>query len=110
MKLLIDQNLPRSLVREFEGQFPNSVHVRDLRFDTATDQEIFRYAEANEFTIVSKDNDFTQLSFLYGAPPKVVWLRVGNCTTTELKEIMRRNVDRVKSFEAATESVLLIEL
>lgn len=34
-------------------------------------------SKAGGFAIVPKDADFRQLSFLYGSPPKVVWLRVG---------------------------------
>jgi predicted nuclease of predicted toxin-antitoxin system len=34
--------------------------------------------------LVTKDEDFHRLSVLRGAPPKVVWLRVGNCTTRDL--------------------------
>ena len=28
--------------------------------------------------------DFRQMSFLFGAPPKVVWIRLGNCSTEEI--------------------------
>ena len=110
MKLLFDQNLPRRLVREFESEFPGSVHVRDLQLDTATDPAIFTYAAEHGFTIVSKDNDFAQLSFLRGAPPKVVWLRVGNSSTAELKEFIRRNTGLIQDFESASESFLVLEL
>ena len=42
------------------------------------------YAPANGFVIVSKDSDFQQRSLLFGPPPKVVWIRLGNCTTGEI--------------------------
>ena len=32
------------------------------------------YARDHGYTIVSKDNDFRQYAFLYGPPPKVLWL------------------------------------
>ncbi len=109
MKLLFDQNLPRRLVREFESDFPHSTHVRDLELDTATDSAIFSYAGANGFSIVSKDNDFAQLSFLRGAPPKIVWLRVGNISTAELTEFIHRNARIIQDFESANESFLVLE-
>jgi predicted nuclease of predicted toxin-antitoxin system len=109
VKLLFDQNLPRRLVREFEADFPGSAHVRDLRLDTATDPAIFTYAGEHGFTIISKDNDFAQLSFLRGIPPKVVWLRVGNRSTRELKEFFHRNTEHIQNFESASESFLVLE-
>jgi predicted nuclease of predicted toxin-antitoxin system len=33
---------------------------------------------------VSKDTDFHQRSFLFGGPPKVVWIRLGNCSTEDI--------------------------
>jgi len=59
--------------------FPNSLHVREIGLVEATDTEIWNYAKANDFVIVSKDTDFQQRSLLLGHPPKVVWIRVGNC-------------------------------
>jgi predicted nuclease of predicted toxin-antitoxin system len=39
----------------------------------ATDTAVWEYAKVEGFVLVSKDNDFRQRSFQYGAPPKVVW-------------------------------------
>ena len=106
MKLLFDQNLPRRLVREFETAFPGSAHVRDLRLDTVTDPAIFTYAGGHGFTIISKDNDFAQLSFLRGMPPKVVWLRVGNRSTAELKEFIQRNTEHIQTLNLPVRAFL----
>ena len=58
-------------------EHPDSAHVADLRLDTATDRAIWDYAGTHGYVIASKDTDFRQLAFLYGPPPKVIWLRVG---------------------------------
>ena len=61
--------------------------------------------------IVSKDTDFRQLAFLYGPPPKVVWLQVGNVSTTAIEDLLRRNVVRLTEFSASeTESLLVLSL
>ena len=78
MRLLFDQNLSRLLVGRFAEEFPDSVHVTDVGLDRATDREVWDFARAGGYVIVSKDSDFRQLAFLFGPPPKVVWLRVGN--------------------------------
>jgi predicted nuclease of predicted toxin-antitoxin system len=75
LKLLLDQNLAPRLVARLTDLFPGSEHVRDVGLAAADDLAVWEYAKAGEFAIVSKDADFRQLSFLYGSPPKVVWLR-----------------------------------
>ena len=79
MKLLFDQNLSSALVARLEDLFPGSTHVKAEGMDEAPDIEVWLFAKQQGFTIVSKDSDFQQRSLLFGAPPKVVWLRVGNC-------------------------------
>ncbi len=49
----------------------------------ASDAEIWDYAGEAGFVIVSKDNDFQQMSFVFGSPPKVIWIRRGNCSVQE---------------------------
>ena len=80
-----------------------------LGLDDSPDSQIFDYAGQNDFTIVSKDSDFRQLSFLHGAPPKVVWLRVGNCTVRELAALLAENEHRLLEFDTALESLLIVE-
>jgi predicted nuclease of predicted toxin-antitoxin system len=58
MKLLFDQNLSLHLVGALADLFSDSAHVRQLGFDTADDDAIWRYAEKFGFTIISKDTDF----------------------------------------------------
>ncbi len=57
---------------------------------------------------MSKDNDFQQMSFLYGAPPKVIWIRRGNCSVQEIEGILRSNSSRIEAFDADQESAYLI--
>ena len=76
MKFLFDQNLSWRLPSILEDIFPESLHVREIGFNEAQDIEIWEYAKADGFAIVSKDTDFQQRSLLLGHPPKVVWLRV----------------------------------
>lgn len=57
---------------------------------------------------MSKDNDFRQLAFLRGAPPKVIWLSVGNAGTDVIGELLQRNRSRIIAFAADPEESLLI--
>jgi predicted nuclease of predicted toxin-antitoxin system len=108
VKLLFDENLAPSLVSKFGALFPGSSHVRTVGLKSATDAEIWTYAKAHGFVIVSKDWDFHQLSFLYGAPPKVVWIRRGNCTVREIESILQSNVAALQELEDDAEATLLV--
>ena len=69
MKLFFDDNLSYKLVGRLADPFPSSEHVQNANLHEADDRMVWEYARVNGFAIVSKDEDFHQLSFLYGAPP-----------------------------------------
>ena len=107
MKLLFDHNLSRHLVRLLKDLYPDSLHVRDVGLERADDQDIWNYAIKNGLTIVTKDADLHQLSFLYGHPPKVVWVQRGNCSTRDIETILRAGYNDLVTFEGDTESSFL---
>jgi predicted nuclease of predicted toxin-antitoxin system len=70
---------------------------------------IWEYAKANDFAIVSKESDFHQRSFLYGHPPKFIYLRIGNCPTSRIVQILRNNLDIISQFrDSEAESILVL--
>ena len=104
MKLLFDQNLSYKLVRSFSDEFPGSAHVRDLELASAVDLEVWEHAKQFGFTIVSKDTDFSQRGFLFGPPPKVVWIRLGNCSTKEIEDVLHAYSAEIRQFGADPDS------
>jgi predicted nuclease of predicted toxin-antitoxin system len=108
VKFLLDQNLSPKLVAELSESFPDSIHVRDIGLEAADDIEVWNYARDHEFTIISKDADFHQRSFLYGAPPKVVWVSVGNCTTADIEELLKASHSRLIEFYQDEEATFLV--
>jgi predicted nuclease of predicted toxin-antitoxin system len=108
VKLLFDQNLSWRLVGHVRDAFPESVHVTSEGLATATDDEIWAFAGAKGFVVVSKDPDFRQLAFLHGPPPKVVWFRVGNASTVEILEVILDYVEAIKSFIQSEDEALLV--
>ena len=107
MKLLFDQNLAPRLVDALQDLFPDSEHVREVDLARADDQVVWRYASEHGFTIVSKDADFHQVSLLHGAPPKVIWIRRGNCTTEEIISVLRDYSEEMEDFESDEEASFL---
>jgi predicted nuclease of predicted toxin-antitoxin system len=100
MKLLFDQNLSYRLVGQLAAEFPGSVHVRDAGLATAPDADVWAYAAANGFIIVSKDTDFQQRALLLGHPPKVIWVRLGNCSTAAVAVLLKSRLPDIQVFEA----------
>ncbi len=98
MRLLFDQNLSPRLGVALHDLYPESVHVRDAGLVDADDFSIWAYARDHGLVIVSKDSDFRQLSFAYGHPPKVLWIRRGNCSTSEIESILRVNFNDLIEF------------
>jgi predicted nuclease of predicted toxin-antitoxin system len=107
LKLLLDQNLSRKLVPALNTSFPGSSHVIYVDLDTATDFEIWQFARANGFTLVTKNTDMVDLCLVKGDPPKVLWLRVGNCATSVIQQLFEVNVERIRRFERADSQVVL---
>ena len=108
MKLLFDQNLSPSLVGRLSDLYPESAHVSTYDLDQAQDREIWQYASESGCLIVSKDSDFSEMSVVLGSPPKVIWIRSGNCSTDEIEDILRRDYDRVEELHQSEVSSTLL--
>ena len=109
MKLLFDENLSPRLATRLADLFPASTHVRDIGLASATDPSVWGYARQNGFLTVSKDAGMHDLSLLFGNPPKVIWLRLGNCSTTQAENLLRREFEAIQAFnEDSTVSLLAL--
>lgn len=90
MKLLLfDQNISPRLVLSLADLYPNSAHVSTIGMGSALDIEIWWYARNNDYMIVTKDADFSEFGVINGFPPKIIWIRRGNCSTQEIETILR---------------------
>lgn len=87
MKFLVDNQLPAGLAQ-------------------ASDEEICRYAELHEITVVSKDEDFFHLAVRSGATLRLVWVRIGNCRKGALLESFERTWPRIMDSLSAGDRVV----
>ncbi len=108
MKLLLDENLSPRLPALLADLYPGSSQVDALGLRGAKDIVIWDYAKTNGYVLVFKDNDFRQRSFQYGAPPKVVWLNVGNAGTQPILRLPRESSDEIERFVASADEALLV--
>jgi predicted nuclease of predicted toxin-antitoxin system len=100
VKLLFDENLSRRLVRPVEDLHPGSKHVSDVGLERADDQTVWRHALEHGFTLVSRDADFAERSLSEGPPPKVIWIRRGNCSTRTIESLLRERHAELEAFAA----------
>jgi predicted nuclease of predicted toxin-antitoxin system len=107
MRLLLDHNLSLHLARRLGDVFPGSSHTALLGLSQATDNELWTHAAQNDYVIVTKDSDFNDLSVVRGFPPKVIWLRLGNCTTAQVEQALRRNHPTIMAFAEDSEAGIL---
>ena len=109
MKLQFDQNLSDRLPALLATPFPHSAHVRSFSMNEADDETIWNFARDNEYTIVTKDDDFHQRALVHGPPPKVVYLKVGNCPNRLVIDLLKSRVSDIDAFQNdAAAAVLLI--
>ena len=98
MKLLFDQNISFRAVKQIIKIFPHSKQVKELLLENFSDRQIWEYAKNSNYTIVTFDADFYDLVTLYGHPPKVIWLRVGNTTNSNLVKVFENHGEIIKTF------------
>lgn len=98
MKLLFDENLSYKLASLLADLFPDSLHVRDAGLKAADDHLVWQYAQDHALVLVSKDADMHQRSLVFGHPPKIIWVRLGNCSTLNVEELLRRHANAITAF------------
>ncbi|MYH32103.1 MAG: hypothetical protein F4137_25395 [Acidobacteria bacterium] len=108
MRLLFDEPLAEKLIDLLDDLFPGSLHVRQLGAGGAPDPVVWQLAREHECVLVTKDEDFHRLSIARGAPPKVVWIRLGNCTTQDLADALRRHHQSMLRFDGQDEATFLV--
>jgi predicted nuclease of predicted toxin-antitoxin system len=109
MKFLFDHNLSPRLVNRLSDLYPQSQHVFLLGMDQEDDCHIWDYAQQNDLTIVTRDSDYNDLSIIRGFPPKVIWIRRGNCSTQEIEQILRSANLAIQEF-GSTSSIGVLTL
>ena len=76
MRLLFDENLAGRLPQLLEDTCPDSADVVSLGLAGSSDRAIWDRA----------------------APPKVIWIRLGNCAAADVARLLRFRVEQVLAF------------
>jgi len=107
VKLLFDENLSARLTALLAEAYPGSAHVGSLGLAGARDRALWARAAADGYVLVTKDEDFHRLSVLLGPPPKVVWVRLGNCSTADVARLLLARREQLEQFVAHEEAAFL---
>ncbi len=107
MHLLFDEQLSARLCSLLAETYPDSLHVRLIGLAGASDEVVWRAAAERGCVLVTKDEDFHRLSVLRGAPPKVIWIRLGNASTEDVSRLLRARRDDVLRFVSQNEATFL---
>jgi predicted nuclease of predicted toxin-antitoxin system len=98
VKFLIDNNISFKLSGQLATVFTGTRHVRDELGTNASDLTVWQWALQHDFVILTKDNDFDEISQLKGCPPKVVHLNCGNKSTTYINNLLIRYEKEIQQF------------
>jgi predicted nuclease of predicted toxin-antitoxin system len=107
MKILLDQNLSFKLCSKLRDIFPEIIHTTEVLLETATDEEVWLYAKLNSCLLISKDSDFIEKAVIKGHPPKIIWIKAGNCSTDKIELLLRKNQRLIEDFIADKENSVL---
>ena len=88
---MLDENLSRRIVPFIQDSYPGSTQVALIGLERADDKTVRQYAIDHDFVIATKDADFYEMNILYGQPPKIIWLKIGNLSKADTIRILQDN-------------------
>jgi predicted nuclease of predicted toxin-antitoxin system len=98
MRLFLDENLSEAMIARLADTFPDVLHVRTLGLGGANDSAIWSAAREHDAMLVTRDEDFRHFSIRLGAPPKVIWVGLPNCSTAEVIRVLRSKEAVIRQF------------
>ncbi|MFW6248354.1 MAG: DUF5615 family PIN-like protein [Bacteroidota bacterium] len=98
MNLLLDQNISFRVKKKLIKDFPECKHVSDCGLSDTEDANIWEYAKKHDFTIVTYDQDYFEISLFWGSPPKIVWIKSGNLINSEVAKLLVDNKKTIIDF------------
>jgi len=93
MKVLCDVHLPKRLVVFFNQQKIEAIHGSTILDGWHTkDKDFCKYADENDFVVITKDNDFRNTHFLQNTPLKLIKINLGNISNDHLISIFHKHI------------------
>ena len=108
MSLRFNENLSPQSVHLLSAKYAGCEHVRSFGLASADDGEVWNIAAGRGSVIVTKDADFQHRALLYGPPPKVIWVRIGNQPTQAVVQLLAAHQADVEAFLSDPAAGLLV--
>ena len=99
--ILIDENLPISIVPLLVGDQLQVIHVLNCGLEGTSDTLIWDYACQNDLVILTKDSDYFDLLAL-NTVGRVILMTVGNMRLALLKQFILDHREVIQTFSAGT--------
>ncbi len=110
MKFLCDVHISYKLAKMLVSLGFDAIHVNEILNKSETkDSDLSKYADQNNFVIISKDADFRDTYFVKRTPKKLIRVMLGNISNHELLRIFRENMDTIVGLDSKTNFLLEID-
>jgi predicted nuclease of predicted toxin-antitoxin system len=110
LKFIVDTQLPPALASYLSGQGLDAIHTTFYpEGHLLKDREIREKATTENRIIITKDSDFFDFFFVKGAPPKILLLKVGNCSNRELLAIVGRNLNKITQLFSGDAQLVVVQ-
>jgi predicted nuclease of predicted toxin-antitoxin system len=108
VRFLIDVQLPPALATRLAEVGHEATHVTDHLAADADDREVAELAAKLEAVLISKDEDFVDLSMRALLSTPFLWIRSGNMTTRRLWAMLEPSLPTI--VEAFNSGERIVEL
>lgn len=110
MKFLCDVHISYQLKKHLLFLGFESKHVNEILDKSETkDSELCKYADQNDFVIITKDSDFRDSYFLNKSPKKLIKINLGNISNKDLIQIFDSNINSIKTLDIKDNFLLEID-
>jgi predicted nuclease of predicted toxin-antitoxin system len=119
MKFLCDVHISYKIVRYLINLGFEAIHINDILNKSETkDSDICKYADQNDYAVITKDSDFRNSFLVKQTPKKLIKINLGNISNSALQNIFSSNIKSItglsdrESFllEIDPDNINLIEL
>ncbi len=94
MTFIVDEQLPYKLAIWLRKKGYNAIHADEISHTAGrlTDVAICKFADAHDYIVVTKDEDFWQRYLLMQEPKKLIYVTTGNIKNTDLIQLFDNNI------------------
>ena len=110
LEFWIDLNLPPQMAYWLVDQFNvKAKSFKELNYIETTDVEVYKIAAKKKNTIIitTKDIDFANYQNDVGAPPRILYLNIGNISNKDLHVLIQSKFEEILDLFLTTQQPLI---